>query len=304
MIDVKRMIMLRDLAEHGKVSTVADLHGVTPSAVSQQLRALEVEARATLMHREGRGLRLTAAGSALAASCEQVLAALERAEGAVRALDDDLSGDLALGCAPSALTAVASPLAAALAERHPHLTLRITQTDPEESLPRLRCHDLDLVVSYRYHQLGAPQPSGTTAVALFDDPLVLAVPDALADAVRHDGIGALREMAWISAPAPGSCHEILLHACRDAGFTPRIAHTYEDLRAALTLVATGLAVTILPQLMCDAPPPAVTLLPLPGRGRTIEALVRAGSEHQPTIAGTLATLKSVTVPLATSRVTT
>ncbi|MET9434819.1 LysR family transcriptional regulator [Streptomyces sp. NPDC006551] len=296
MIDVKRMVMLRDLAEHGKVSAVADLHGVTPSAVSQQLRALEAEAGAALMHREGRGVRLTAAGTALAAACEHVLAALERAEGAVRALDDDLSGELTLGCAPSALIAVAAPLAAELAERHPRLALRIVQADPEESVPRLRQHDLDLAVSYRYHQLGAPQPGGTTAVALFDDPLVLAVPDARADAVRRDGLGALRETAWISAPAPGSCHEILVHACRDAGFTPRIAHTYEDLRSALTLVATGLSATILPRLMCDAPPPGVTLLPLPGRGRTIEALVRAGSERQPAIAGALTALKAVTAP--------
>ncbi|KIX76735.1 hypothetical protein SF23_15755, partial [Streptomyces sp. MBRL 10] len=67
---MKRLVILRDLAEHGRVTAVADLHGVTPSAVSQQLRALEGEAGASLVEREGRGLRLTPAGTALAAACE------------------------------------------------------------------------------------------------------------------------------------------------------------------------------------------------------------------------------------------
>jgi DNA-binding transcriptional LysR family regulator len=67
------------------VTAVAELHQITPSAVSQQLRALEAEAGAELVHREGRTVRLMAAGSALAAECEHVLAALERAGSAVRA---------------------------------------------------------------------------------------------------------------------------------------------------------------------------------------------------------------------------
>jgi hypothetical protein len=49
---------------------------------------------------------------------------------------------------------------------------------------------------------------------------------------------------WISAAAPNSCREIPRHACRSAGFTPNITHTYGDLRAAVVLVATGVAVTL------------------------------------------------------------
>jgi DNA-binding transcriptional LysR family regulator len=284
------MVMLRDLAHHGRVGSVADLHGVTSSAVSQQLRTLESEAGTPLVHREGRTLRLTAAGAALAAECEHVLAALERAEGAVRALDDDLSGELKIGCAPSAISAVAAPLVAELVARHPRLRPMIVQSEPEDAVPLLRQQGLDLAVSYRYHLLGTPPPSGTIAVPLFDDPLVVAVPDKLAASVREDGLGVLRDLAWISAPEPSTCREILVHACRNAGFTPRIEHSCVDLRSALSIVATGHAVTVLPNLLCDSPPPGTAVLPLPGRGRVIEALVRAGSEHQPALAAALAVL--------------
>ncbi|MGI5372695.1 LysR family transcriptional regulator [Streptomyces sp. CA-251387] len=290
MIDVKRLIILRDLAEHGKISIVADLHRVTPSAVSQQLRALESEAKVQLVYREGRGVRLTAAGVALATECEQVLAALERAEGAVQALKREPSGELRIGCAPSALSAVAVPLVAEVAKSYPLLRPKIVQAEPEDAVRMLKQRVLDVAVSYRYHLLGTPQPAGTTAVGLFHDPLVLAVPEQLREEVGDKGLAALRDHDWISAPEPSSCREILLHACRSAGFTARIEHSFEDLRSALCLVATGLAATILPGLLCENPSPGTALLPLPHPGRTIEALVRAGTEAQPAIAAALALL--------------
>ncbi|MFD9013344.1 LysR family transcriptional regulator [Streptomyces sp. NPDC059552] len=294
MLDVKRMVILRDLAEHSRVTAVADLHGVTPSAVSQQLRALEAEAGAALVEKDGRGLRLTPAGAALAAACEPVLAALERAEGAVRALDTEPIGDLAVGCAPSALATVAAPLVAELAVRHPRLRPRIVQADPEEALPLLRGRRLDLAVTYAYPLLGAPPAAGTTAVPLFADPLCLALPRALLPAYEREGLAALGACAWVAAPAPSSCREMLLHACRNAGFTPRIAHECGDLRSGLWLVATGQAVSILPKLLCDAPPPGVAVRELPGPGRTLDALVRAGTETQPAVAAALAALTALT----------
>ncbi|RSS50071.1 LysR family transcriptional regulator [Streptomyces sp. WAC07061] len=293
MLDVKRMVILRDLAEHGKVTVVAELHRVTPSAVSQQLRALEAEAGAALVEREGRGLRLTPAGAALAAACEPVLAALERAEGAVRALDAGPAGELYVGCAPSALATVAAPLVALLARRHPGLRPRVVQADPEEAVPRLRGRRLDLAVTYAYPLLGAAPASGTTAVPLFDDPLCLALPEALLPAYEREGPAALRDADWVSAPAPSSCREMLVHTCRNAGFTPRIAHECSDLRAGLWLVAAGRAASVLPKLLCDAPPPGTAVVELPGRGRTLQALVRAGTESRPAVAAALGALREV-----------
>ncbi|GAA1542991.1 LysR family transcriptional regulator [Actinomadura kijaniata] len=291
MLDVKRLVLLRDLAEYGTVTAVAELHRVTPSAVSQQLRALEEEAGAVLLHREGRTVRLTATGHALAARCEDVLAALEGAQGAVRALDGRVAGDLRVGCAPSALEPVAAPLVAELARRHPGLRPHLVEDEPETALPRLRRRDLDLVIGYRYRDLGTPLPPGVAAHRLFDDPLVLAVPERLRAAVERDGLGVLADESWISAPEPSTCRTVLLHACRTAGFGPAIRHELANLRAALPLVAAGLGVTILPALMTGSPPPGVALLPSPGRGRVVEAVVRAGGAGHPAVAAALASLR-------------
>ncbi|WP_433329153.1 LysR family transcriptional regulator [Spirillospora sp. CA-294931] len=290
MLDVKRLVLLRDLAEYGTVTAVAEIHRVTPSAVSQQLRALETEAAATLLHRDGRNVRLTAAGHALVAGSEEVLAALERAHSTVRALDDEVGGELRVGCFPSGLAPVAAPLVAALTGRHPRLRPQIVEAEPEEALPLLKRRDLDLALHYRYPHLGTPLPEGLTTEPLFDDPLLLAVPERLRDAAEDEGLTALRREPWISTPAPSACRDVMTHACHGAGFAPKIEHDYGDLRSSLALVATGLAVTILPGLLATAPPEGVALIPLPGKKRTVEAVIRAGSERHPSIAAALAAL--------------
>ncbi|TDD80322.1 LysR family transcriptional regulator [Actinomadura darangshiensis] len=292
MLDVKRLILLRDLAEYGTVTAVADIHRVTPSAVSQQLRALEDEAGAALLHREGRTVRLTAAGTALAAQSDHVLAALELAQSAVRALDEQISGELLIGCFPSGLQPLAAPLAAALVRAHPRLRPRIIEAEPEQSLRLLRRRELDLALGYHYRHLGTPLPPGLNADALFSDPLVLAVPENLRVQAEQDGLAALSRHPWIGTPEPSACRDVMMHACHSAGFSPLIEHSYHDLRSALALVAAGLGATILPAMLCENPPTGTAILPLPGRERTVEAVTRAGTGDHPAIAAALAVLRS------------
>ena len=61
-MDVGRLRVLRELADRGSVTAVAAALSFTPSAISQQLRALTAEVGVPLTEPAGRGLRLTAAG--------------------------------------------------------------------------------------------------------------------------------------------------------------------------------------------------------------------------------------------------
>ena len=64
MLDVRRLRLLCDLARLGTIAAVAAAHTFTPSAVSQQLSALEREAGVRLLTRTGRSVTLTAADAA------------------------------------------------------------------------------------------------------------------------------------------------------------------------------------------------------------------------------------------------
>jgi molybdate transport repressor ModE-like protein len=80
MLDVRRMQVLRAVISSGSISAAARNLGYTPSAISQQLAALEREAGAKLLERMGRGVRPTPAGALLSEHAEVVGAQLSKAE--------------------------------------------------------------------------------------------------------------------------------------------------------------------------------------------------------------------------------
>ena len=95
-MDVRRLDLLRELAERGSVTAVAAATHRTPSAVSQQLKKLEREVGVPLTERSGRGLSLTSAGVALARSAGDVAVALARA--GAEPVISTISHDTAMVC--------------------------------------------------------------------------------------------------------------------------------------------------------------------------------------------------------------
>src|SRR4051794_34853940 len=106
MLDVRRLGLLCDLARHGTIAAVAQLHNYTPSAVSQQLGALERETGVRLLARTGRSVTLTAAGRVLVRHGTLVFAELERATAALAATGDGLTGRLRVGAFATAVRAL------------------------------------------------------------------------------------------------------------------------------------------------------------------------------------------------------
>src|ERR1700729_1199731 len=91
MLDVRKLLLLRGLARRDTIAAVAEALCYTPSAVSQQLAALERDAGVPLLQRTGRRVSLTSAGAALAGQTEEILALLERAPAALRSGGRDVA---------------------------------------------------------------------------------------------------------------------------------------------------------------------------------------------------------------------
>jgi LysR family glycine cleavage system transcriptional activator len=89
------------VAQQLSVSRAADLLGVSASAVSMQLKALEDYLRVPLLRREGRQLELTAEGERLLPPVERALRELEDAIDEIRA--DRRGGELAVTMTPAFL---------------------------------------------------------------------------------------------------------------------------------------------------------------------------------------------------------
>src|SRR3954465_5608573 len=208
-LDVKRLRVLRELAERGTVAATAEALSFTPSAVSQQLSALEREAGVTLLEREGRRLALTDAGRTLVAHADAVLAQLERAEADLHAANDEVSGTLRVA-AFSSFARSLLPRATAAMLAHERLDVHVRDAEPQDSVPLLRLGELDVVVAQRSpyvpRDFGPPSP----IVELFDDELHLATGPG-----HHDASPRFADLAghpWVAGHPGTSCHEVVIHA--------------------------------------------------------------------------------------------
>src|ERR1700756_1245326 len=130
MMDVRRLRLLLELARRGTITAVADALAFTPSAVSQQLAALEREAGVPLLEHTGRRVALTPAGTVLARYAESVFAVLEEASAALAATRDSLSGPLRIGPVPGPAPLLLPPPLVPLGRDHPALELMVTELDP------------------------------------------------------------------------------------------------------------------------------------------------------------------------------
>jgi DNA-binding transcriptional LysR family regulator len=289
-LDVRRLRVLRELAERGTVAATAEALSFTPSAVSQQLATLEREAGVVLLERDGRRLALTDAGRTLVVHADAVLAQLERAEAELAAGAQEITGTLRIAAFSSFARSMLPGVAAAMLA-HERLALHVRDAEPQDSLPLLRLGELDVVIAQRFPYVPREFGSAFHVVELFEDPLHLATGPG-----HHDAPARFADLAgrpWVAGHPGTNCHEVVVHACRAGGHEPRIVGFSNDFAVVSALVARGVGIALIPEIAHDQAPPEVTLRPLdPPLKRDVLAVVRAGAEDRPAIAALLAELRA------------
>src|ERR671938_929211 len=196
MLDVRRMRVLREVAQRGSFSAAAEALSFTQSAVSQQIAALEREAGTTLVERSARGVRLTEAGEAVVRHAEAIMARLAEAEAELEAIAGLRGGRLRMAAFESA-GATLMPLAiAGFRERHPGVELSMIMAEPEESLPLLKSGELDLILGFDSRVRA--EVDGIARTHLVSDPMFIVLPaDHPFAHKRALRIADLADDAWI-----------------------------------------------------------------------------------------------------------
>src|SRR5918999_1539592 len=264
MLDVRRLRLLCELAHRGTIAAVAEALAYTPSAVSQQLSALEREADTPLLERSGRRVALTPAAHALVGHAEAVLERLERAAADLAAGRTGPAGPLRIGAFPSAARAVVPAALAAVAGA-------------------LRVGEVDVALVHDYDFVPVPAEPGIETVALFEEVMFLAAPRTLEPLPGEPhSLRRWRAAPWIVAPPATRCGTMTVRACEAVGFVPEARHVVDDFPAVLALVAIGGGVALVPELGVTDPSPDVTLTPLPMHRRTLAAH-RRGAGGSPAI---------------------
>jgi DNA-binding transcriptional LysR family regulator len=249
MLNVQRLRVLREVIARGSFSAAADALDYTQSAVSQAVATLEAEVGATLIERDRRGLRPTAAGAALVEHADGILARLEAAEDDLAAIIGLRSGRLRMASFPTAGATLMPVAIATFRDRHPAIELSLAEGEPEEIEPRLRAGELDLALLFDFPGLTKSWTSGLGITQLFDDPMHVALPAAHRLAKERTlELVDLREEAWVQTSASSPCAQHVVRSCHAAGFEPHVSFESDDFQTVQGLVAAGVGVALIPEL--------------------------------------------------------
>ena len=130
-------------ARLGSIAKAADELGVTPSAVSQQIHALETQLGTSLLAKAGRGIKLTEAGeryyNSIADSLERIVEATDRIRGY------HAVATLTVRASPTLSTKWLLPRLSSFIEAHPQIDVRVDATSEPTDFAR---EDVDIDIRH------------------------------------------------------------------------------------------------------------------------------------------------------------
>lgn len=229
------------VASTGSVRAAADQLVVTQPAVSSALAAVRKQVGVALVMRDGRGLRLTPAGVALAERARAALALLDEAVAAARGEADPDRGRLRLASVTTAGEHLAPPLLASFLADHPEVTVSLEVGNRRRVADLLAHHEVDLAIG------GRPPPGAATLAVRANRLVVVAAPPASRRRRRATRVVTEAELAaatWLLRE-PGSGTRATAEAfLEESGIAPRIL-TFGSNGAVVESVRIGLGITLI-----------------------------------------------------------
>ncbi len=294
MLDVRRLVLLRELAVRGTLAAVAEALNFSPSAVSQQLSLLEQEAGVPLLRALGAARRPHRAGGG-ARRGRRRGARRARARGGRGGLQarGPVTGRVRLAVFQSAALALMPATLRRWRREHPGVRVEVVQREPEEALRETWARDFDMVLAEQYPAHAAPPLPGLLRTELVRD---RAPPRAAARRRRRAPPPPRRAHRRGRRPvgdgaAGTASRHFAEQPCRTRGFEPDVRYETSDLQAHIRLVESGNAVALLPDLVWAGRSTTCRLVDLPGRPeRTVFVAQRRVGVGQPATAVVLRAL--------------
>ncbi|MFT4241249.1 MAG: LysR substrate-binding domain-containing protein [Acidovorax sp.] len=280
-MDLKQLEYFVRVAELGSFTRAAAALDVAQSALSRQIRLLEVELRQNLLVRNGRGASPTEAGKLLVEHGRGILHQMARAREDMDRLRGGLSGRVAIGLPNSVARVMTVPLTRAFRQELPEARLSISEGLSSALLEGLASGRLDIVVLYN------AQPARDIDVShLIDEDLLLvrARPPGLAEDPPPGPI-ALADVARLPLVIPSRPNAIRMYVesemasidCR-----PEVALEIDGVSAILDLVADGAGCAVLSRnALLNSPRPSAYTAQVIGTPPLRIALSLASSLQRP-----------------------
>lgn len=264
--DLRYLVAVADHLHFGKA---AEASFVSQPTLSTQIKKLERELGVELVERNPRHITLTEAGRQIVERARVILDEADNIRGIAHQAQDPESGTLRMGLFPTLAPYLLPHVVPAINARFPHLELLLVEEKTEVIVQRLRDGTLDVgVLALPIHDEQLHQEP------LFTEDFVLAVP-AAHPLAEHRGPIDTSVLAGehVLLLEEGHClRDQALSVCRLSGAAERSGFRATSLETLRQMVASGVGITLLPELAVQppvSPSPDIELLrfnpPVPRR---------------------------------------
>lgn len=232
------------VAEERNFSRAARRLNMAQPPLSQQIQQLEKELGVSLFDRDSRPIATTAAGEILLEQCRPLLKRLEDLESRLHLMGSGAAGLLTVGFISSSMYRLLPPVLKTFMEKYPGISLELRELTSLEQEDALRERSIDVGFIR-----GFSQEESFINKQLVEEPLVVAVPEGWKLAKKSAvALKDLRREPFIIFPVkpdPGFANFVKAQ-CINVGFEPMVVQEVNELQTALSLVASGIGLSIMP----------------------------------------------------------
>jgi DNA-binding transcriptional LysR family regulator len=244
-MELRQIRSFLSIAETLHFGRTAEMIHLSQPALSLQIRALEEEVGVRLFERNRRKTTLTAAGVAFRDDATAALSQLEQATRRARLAASGKLGLLRIGFVSTAGSQIVPNLVRQFRKSNPEVEFSLRNVLTAEQIQMLESGSLDV----GFLRMPVGEHSALDVVTVHREPFVLVVPSSHNLAKRKSV--RLREVAgedfvmYERTYAPGF-HDLIYGIFRDAGIAPNVSQTAVEIPMLISLVASGMGITIVP----------------------------------------------------------
>lgn len=230
------------VGELGSFTRASLALGISQPSLSRQIRLLEVELRHTLLHRNGRGIELTAAGQCFLEHAQSVLQTVSRAASALEELRRDPRGKVVIGLPSRIARLLTTPMVQAFRRRFPHAGITIAEGLSSVLHEWLLLGRVDLALL-----VDPPRSAELDVELLHSEELVLVGPRSARGSTSRDvDLREIGKYPLILPRIPNATRSVVEAAAGKAGAALRISTEVDTAQNILELVAGRMGYAILP----------------------------------------------------------
>jgi len=268
------------------------LHVAQP-AISQTILDLEDELSVKLLLRTKRTVQLTAAGTAFLREAHEILRRASDAQRLAQRAARSEVGILGIGFFGTASGPILPSLVDTYRLKFPDVELRLFELDPDQQLAAFDEGRIDLGFT---RTLPSDRRAEFEQEEVYNDQLAIALPAkhplAKQKVVRLKSLASEPFVQFHRKGAPGLFDEVIA-TCRRTGFSPRIVNEPNFMATVMTLVESGLGISLIPRCVRSLNRAHVVIRSIaPKSGRIPLCVVWRKSANNPALAAFLDVLRA------------